>query len=61
MGLGGGPPAQMDQSQIVGGRHQYNMSSDLSLQQQALNQQFKPRALSSTVSKNLASKKIKLQ
>lgn len=61
MGLGGGPPAQMDQSQIVGGRHQYNMSSDLSLQQQVLNQQFKPRALSSTVSKNLASKKIKLQ
>lgn len=46
---------------IQGGtRHQYNVSSDLSLNQQVLQHKFKPRAISSTVSKNIANKKVKL-
>ena len=46
---------------IQGGtRHQYNVSSDLSLNQQVLQHKFKPRAISSTVSKNIANKKAKL-
>ena len=60
--MGGGRP-HMDTSSTIpaGVRHQNNASSDMQLNQQAIQYKFKPRAISSTVSKNIANKKAKMQ
>ena len=57
--ISGGP---LDTSMTIpgGARHQYNVSSDLTINQQVLQHKFKPRAISSTVTKNIANKKVKL-